>query len=508
MKKGKDSSLPPYQLILDQGLAVWIAQVNAERRMPLFQALDAILNDLNGQDKAFAEALKEILDVRKKIGTPEHILGNNLTKHGEIAEIAEVGITNAREIVKGGVGNAVWDNANRLAAEDYTIGGVAVQSKFVNGINDALADVIDHARKYPEFGKSDGAYYHIPRDHFEKIKAVLTGDNNGLSQRTADAIRAKVQQIEALRDRSFDDLVRPASHDYHDVMRGKIQQTLERHESDLSLDNQAMKSQIQEKHRESIEDGQIQSAPSFGELGKVAATGAAFGAGLQLTVSIFQKWRVENRLPTQWTAKDWEEIGATATSGAMYGGVSAGALYGLTNFSSLSAPFAGAVVSSGMAIASLARQYHAGVISYDEFTGLSIVTTTEAGIVAAGALLGQTIIPIPIVGAFIGGTAARLASSHGRRVLETGDDRFAQSLRDQYKEAIACLDAKHLAKLAVIEEKFHRLGDLTSAAFDTNLNAELLLINSTILALEYGVPQEKILFTVSDLDAYITGAPN
>lgn len=505
MKKDREYTLPPYQLILDQGLAAWIAQVNAERRVLLFQALDAVYNDLRGQDKAFADALKEILNVREKISTPEHIIGSELTKHGEIAEIAEVGIRNAREIIQGRAGNAVWDSTDRFAVQDYTINDVSVQSKFYNGINNTLRGVIDHAKLYPDYGRTDDGYFHIARDQYETIVKILRGDNVGLSTRSADTIRAKVHELEILRNRSFDDLVRPASHDYADVTRGKIQQTLERHEVELSNENQTIKEDIQERHRRSIEKAQEASAPSFGELGKVMASGAVIGASLQMTVSVYQKLRVEKKSPMQWTSQDWEEIGENTLSGGIKGGVAAGALYGLTNYSSLSAPFAGAVVSSGLAMGILVRQYHAGEISFDEFTELSIVTTMEAGIAAAGAALGQTLIPIPIMGALIGGTVARLASAHGRRMLGAESDRFAERLHNQYLEAIAGIDAEHIEILHKLEEEILTFGELTSAAFDLNLNANLLVSNSIILATEYGVPQKEILRTTSDIDSYIYG---
>lgn len=95
--------------VAEQGLAAWIAQLNHERQVPLFEALNVLQDDLDGQDRAFASALVELDWVRDKVGSPEHILGSDKTKHGEIAEIAEVGIRRARDVLRERSPNAFWN---------------------------------------------------------------------------------------------------------------------------------------------------------------------------------------------------------------------------------------------------------------------------------------------------------------------------------------------------------------------------------------------------------------
>ena len=499
------TSSAPQHCIAEQGLAAWIAQLNHERRVPLFEALNALQDDLDGQDRAFASALVELDWVREKIGSLEHILGSDKTKHGEIAEMAEVGIRRARDVLQGRSPNAFWNAADRLGADDYGIGGVPVQSKFINGVNNGLRHVLDHADRYPDFGTADGGYYHIPRDQYDTVRQIMSGDTDGFNSRTVAAIREKVHRLEELRGRPFDDLVRPASHDYADVQHGRIHQTLDLNESDLNADSRATKQEIAEDHREDVEAAQVKAAPTLGEMGKVAATGAAVGAGLQLTVAVYQKWSRDGRPPTQFTVDDWKEIGGSALSGATAGGISAAALYGLTNYSTLSAPFAGAVVSSGRAVVTLTQQYRSGAISFEEFTDLSLIATTEAGIAAAGAALGQVIIPIPVLGAVIGSSTARLVSVHTKHLLENQADAFTQRLDSLHQEQVASLNAEHRVLLARLDAEMLCLGDLTSAAFDLNVNAYLLMLASVRLAEAYSVPDDLIIRTSDDVDAYILG---
>ena len=488
--------------IRDQGLAAWIASINAERRAPLYEALDALQNDLNAQDRSFAEALAEIDWVRQKIGTPESILGNPSTKHGEIAEIAEVGVRRAKNLLHGRSPGAFWNADARLAPEDYGIDGVGVQAKFVNGVNNTLRHVREHAKKYPRFGVQK-KYYHIPKNYYETIRGVLRGDAPDLNARMVSSIRNHVNSLEEMRGRSFDDLVRPASHDYSDVQQGRIDETLNQHDERLLERDAQLKEDIVDDHRDEVEAAQEKAAPSAGELGNVASTGAAVGAGFTVTTTLYHKWDKEGKLPTDFTQEDWIEVGGEALKGGATGGIAASSLYCLTNYSALSAPFAGAIVSSGRAMTSLAYQYQSGDISLNEFTDLSIIASSEAGMAAAGAALGQTLIPVPVLGAVVGSATARVVSGAGKKLLKEKAEAFDQRLQNQFQKRIEALSVEHEQLLAELEAEMLLLGDLTTAAFDLNANAQLLLLSSIRLAEEHEVEPRKIIRTTRDVDAFI-----
>ena len=78
----------------EQAFASWISYLNQIR-------LNELFNNLNQQEINFKEALNELVELKKFIGNPEHILGNPYTKHGEIAEHVQVNISNARNFIKG-----------------------------------------------------------------------------------------------------------------------------------------------------------------------------------------------------------------------------------------------------------------------------------------------------------------------------------------------------------------------------------------------------------------------
>ena len=70
---------------------------------------------------------------------------------------------------------------------------------------------------------------------------------------------------------------------------------------------------------------------------------------------------------------------------------------------------------------------------------------------------------------------------------------------------LASLDKTYQRVVNEINAEFDKLGKLTDAAFDFDLNYHLALSASVDLAIAYGVPEEKILRSVGDVDAFMLG---
>lgn len=113
--------------------------INRKRLSILEEELAKILEkkseSLTNQDINFLKAMECVNAVKDFISKPEHILGSQVTKHGEIAEQLQVSITNAKSIINGGENIYTFEGVRRTAPEDYlTISGEQVQSKFINGV--------------------------------------------------------------------------------------------------------------------------------------------------------------------------------------------------------------------------------------------------------------------------------------------------------------------------------------------------------------------------------------
>jgi len=446
------------------------------------------LRQLDIQDDNFRRAVQQIDIIRESIGTPQNILGNENTKHGEIAEFVEVGIRRARQALNGEKMTATFDGVGRNAPADYIIDGLEVQAKYINGTNNNLNAVLHHMDKYPNFGR-DGSYYHIPKDEFELIEKIRNnGSIEGLKLRTIELIKDKIEQIEKESGKSFENVVKPGISEYSEVQQGKIHQTLDKHDEQISKDNIKKKEQISQEHQ-----------PNLGEAIKATGIATAVGAAVSMTTSLYKKYKEGKKFyKGDFSEEDWKEVGIDTVKGGAIGGVSGAAIYGLTNYASLSAPFAGAIVSASKGVGSLVKDLNSGNINHEEFVELGMVICAESAIVGFATVIGQTAIPVPILGAVLGSIAGTILAN----ALGSGNKVTAKMIRDDMEEYLQTIDEKYRTLINGINEEFEKLGDLTQAAFSIKNNISLLKL-SIDLARMYGVDESQILKSLSDIDDYM-----
>lgn len=448
--------------------------------------------DLARQAAALDAAVREVDRVRNFVAAPEHILGRPEMKHGEIAEHVEVGIRRARDAVEQLRPDAFIESVHRTGPVDYVIGDDLVQSKFVNGVARNLDHVRKHIEKYPGFG-AEGSYYHIPRDHREVMIAALRGDPvEGLTPRKLETIARKAREIEAAVGRPIEEVVRPGISDYADVKQGRVYSVLDGHEKDLH--------ERDLQRQQAVHDAQ---GPSLEGAARAGLAGAAAGAGVRIAATVWRK-RTEGRnlFRGEFTADDWKDLGVDAGKGAAQGGVSAIAIYSLTNHAGLAAPFAGAIVSSALSVAELSKRYHAGDIALDEFVELGQIACLEGAVVGLATAAGQTLIPIPVLGGLVGAAAGRLLVSLARDTLDERDRALADALRQRLDAHLVTLDAAHQRFVGEMLARYDALGDLTRRAFDLDTNVELRVAASVELARAYGVPDADLLITENATDDF------
>lgn len=456
--------------------------------------IDDEIFTLSRQDIAYELACKEMLKPRDFVASPGNILGSMSTKHGEIAEQVEVAVRNSEQAIEerlqdASTFRATFEGVGRTAPQDYLIDGMDVQSKFINGTNNNLVHVLKHMETYPNFGK-DGSFYHIPKDTWQEIQDVLDGKPvEGLKSTTIEAIKAKVAEIERQTQRPFADVVRPGVSDYKDVQLGKIDETLDKHDQELAKQNDAKRAEIIDDHQPSLAEGM-----------RATAMGAAVGGAFALGTGIYRKYRDgKNIFRGDFDAQDWQDIGLDSLKGAAVGGISAGAIYTLTNYASMGAPFASALVTATKGVASLAHSYQRGEIGLDEFTDLGLIVCAESAIVGAMTVAGQALIPVPVLGALIGSISGKFMVT----VAKSLDGKARQALQARMDEFARRLDAIEQQVLNRILSEFAALGELTKAAFNVETNRQLLEASIT-LAQAHGVEDDKIIKNADDLDAFMT----
>ena len=473
--------------VKDQIIGIAVDQLNQMNE----QAMNV---QLSAQDIAFEVANDQMQKVRDFIANPSGILGSMSTKHGEIAEQVEVGVRNARQAIEERLQDesllkATFEGVGRTAPVDYMADNIAVQSKFINGAKDNLEHILRHLDKYPEFGRKD-EIYHIPKDHWKTIRDVLDGKPvDNLNEKSIRAIQEKVVAMEQATGRSFDDLVRPGVSDYHDVQLGRIDDTLDKYDQELADQNQEKKTEIVDDHR-----------PSLQGAANAAMMGAAVAGVVTLGTGIYKKYREgRNIFKGELTKNDWQELGMGTANGALIGGVSAGAIYTLTNFAGMGAPFASALVTAAKGVGSLTLSLQRGEIDIEQFTDLGMIVCAEAAVVGAMTVAGQAVIPIPVLGALIGSISGKMLVT----VAKSMSDKMIAEINHKKEAFISRLNEIEQQALARIMAEFDALGDLTKAAFNIQTNQQLLLA-SVELARAYGVNEALIIASEDELDSFMS----
>ncbi len=449
---------------------------------------------LRGQDRAFLGAMRELQVVRDFVGSPENILGRTDTKHGEIAEQVHVGVSRARDVLYGRDPAATFVGVARTGPVDYRVDGVDIQSKYYNGLRNTLDGVATHAEKYQDFPNEHGRY-HIPRDQHQQFQQLReTGEIEGLSDRSAATIQRRVDDLEQTTGRSANDFIEPGEATYPEVQRGRVHDTLRDRDDELARENEDLRQAARAEH-----------GPSLVGLGTAAALGATAGGGVGLAQAIWVKCR-EGKSPFrgQFSIQDWQDVGVVAAQGAGGGAVAGSSVYVLTNSTAMAAPFAGSLASGLMGVGGLLRDHHAGTIDGEQFVEMSHIVAMDAAIAGLTAAAGQTLVPIPMLGALLGSLAGKLLASALKDALGESASALAARLAEYERDAYEQLDEEHRALVQRLDAWFGNLERFAATAFDPDSNTRLLEA-SVQTAETVGVPEERILRTTGDVDAFIQG---
>ncbi|MBH2037582.1 MAG: hypothetical protein I8H73_32365 [Pseudomonadales bacterium] len=472
------------------------------------QVVGTIIGELNNQnelsrltqhvlqDQRLEDAFSHMANVRAFLLDPETILGSGKSKHGEIAEHIEVGLRNARAVIDGLEPPASFRDpvtgieVGRISPIDFFLGEQAIQVKFYNGLWGNLNACLTHMSDYPDLAKTAG--YLLPSDRYEQIIRVINGDTGDLNPKTINAILEMVKEIEAATGRPFAEAVQSSVSTYPSVQLGAVNETLDNIESDLVDRNEDLKDAIDLEH-----------APSLVGMAQAGLVAGAIAGSISIGTSIYAKAKKDGKNPFkgEFSASDWAEVGFSGAKGFGAGAVSGSAIYALTNFAEMSAPMAGAMVSITKGMAALTVDYSAGNISAEEFVDMGMFICSEAAMVGIATAVGQTLIPVPILGGVIGSISGKMMMQAASN-LSAAD---ASRVLAEYAKFKTDLDAVEMLAIEQITAEFDRLGDLTTAAFDLELNRELVLSTSVLLAEAHGVFSGNILRTTNDVDDYMLG---
>lgn len=471
----------------EQAVAAWINHLNQLR-------LDHLLSAIAQQNLNLDEALASIQGALEQIGRDVVDLNRGAQRgmHGFIAEVAEVGIGNAREQVVGNASPYEWVNNN--SPVDLVRDGVPIQQKFYGGISSAgLQAIAKHLEKYPDYIVKGGKYQ-IPSDQFEVIQRLhdMPPETAGkLLSRSGDGPSLKewraVQKFFTNSDVPFESL-EPSKLEYAEVQRGTYKATLEAEESSLRDTDRAERAAAYNESR-----------PSLEQAAQATVMAAVIEGGTSLALVIVDKSRAGKKLK-DFSADDWLEIAGKTGVGTVTGGVRGISIYTLTNFTATPAAVASSIVTASLGIAEQVHRLCRGEISELEFIENAELVSLQAAVSALSSFVGQALVPVPVLGAVVGNTVGTIMY---RLVSSSLSEREA-ALIEKYAEEQRLLDEKLIGQY---QDLISRLSENMTTYLGTlgrafSPNVQVALNGSVELALSLHVPFDEVLHSEQKARSY------
>ncbi|GAA2177211.1 hypothetical protein GCM10009784_26940 [Arthrobacter parietis] len=471
----------------EQAVASWLNYLNQIR-------IDRLLSSLRQQDENLLSALTSIDEAVRKIDFEviNSNRGGQHGMHGFIAEIAEVGIGNARKQIFGLEPVYRWVNDN--GPVDLIRGGVDIQQKFVaSGGRFSLGAIAEHLQKYPDYVKNGGRYQ-IPRDHFEVIERLhsMSPEEAGkLLSRSGDGPSFRDwRRVDAFFQQGSIDLesLEPSALEYRQAQRDAYESTMTAEENSLRSTDQSLR-----------DNAYQESLPTLQEAASAAFTAAAVEGGTAFVLAVVAKKRAGKQL-REFNQQDWLDIAGEAGLSFGKGGVRGASIYALTNFTATSAAVASSIVTASFGIAELANKLRRGEITELEFVENSELLSLEAAVSALSSYVGQALIPVPVLGAVIGNTIGTIMYKTVATSLSKREAELIERYLDEQRALDEQLAAEHLALIEKLDEGMSNYFGVLEQAFSPDM--QIALLGSAELARQLAVPGSEILDSEEKIHAY------
>lgn len=469
----------------EQAVTAWVGLVNQLR-------INDLIENLDRQDQNFDSAMKSM---DWAIGEIDELVvsnrGGGRGVHGFIAEVAECGLENARGLVRGEKPVMEWVNDNGPA--DLVRNGVEIQVKFVNGGGKFSLDAVAaHLEKYPDFIGKNGVYQ-IPKDHLDVVRALckmpeeeatkLAASDGGPSYSTWRAVR------EFFESSGFEiDDLEASKFEYSEVQKGAIAGKMGKEKDRLADENDWIKKGICEDHEPTLQEG-----------AKAAAVGAALETGMVFALSVKRRLASGKRI-ADLTRDDWEDVVKDSGMGFVKGGVRGGAVYGLSNCTATPASVASALATASFGVADCARRFRNGDFTEVEFIESSEMARLDASVSALSSFVGQSLIPIPVLGALIGNAVGATAYELGKDFYSKRESELLAHYARELEALDAGVDVEHAACLSSLRGNMAVYIGLLDKAFSPNVATAFS--GSIELATSLKVPDDEILHTREEIDDF------
>lgn len=340
----------------------------------------------------------------------------------------------------------------------------------------------------------NGECYDIPKSQHEELMRIYASGQNGIAMDSSDAkLYEAIREWENQNGVKFDEVVQPSLVNYEDVQLDTVDNTIRNEEARIE--------EIDQKQRD---QAHVETAPTLKEGAKVTITAALLEGGMAFVLGVYKKKKNGKKI-TEFTQEDWTELGIDSAVGAGKGAIRGGSVYALTNFVSVPAPIASAMITATIGMLSLAYKLDNGDITAEEFVDASETMCLDVTVSAISSMLGEILIPIPVLGAIIGNTAGMFMMNIARAYLSAEEQKLIAEYQKEITALTAKLDEDLLAVIEKLQAELNEFTSLASLAFDLDMNVRLESIVSRARLI--GAKEERLLNFEEGAALFTSGHP-
>ena len=454
----------------EQAVASWIDHLNQLR-------IDELMTNLTKQDTNLTDALNLLGEFKLDIDTLINSnRGGDKGLHGFIAERTQVSIENARKLIEGlKAGYTLVDDNGPV---DLIRDGIPIQQKFVQA-SLGLNAIREHLEKYPDFIKNGGKYQ-LPKDFYAALEkyATMPAEQGNKLAGAERSLYLTAQKFFAESNINLGD-IEPAVVNYSDVQKGKVGETIHNEKQSIENTNQKQRKKFYEESKPTLQEGL-----------KVSAVSAVIEGGISFCLGVAKKLKSGQKL-NEFTIQDWKDVGIDATKGTGKGAIRGASIYTLTNFTATPAAVASSLVTASFGMVAQARLLHEGKITSEEFIENSEIVCLNVTVSAIASVMGQVLIPIPVLGAVMGNAVGMFMYGIAKDNLSKQEQKLILEFNEGMQKLNEQSDVQYKNFIELIKQEFEKFNSVVELAFDLNVN--IAFAGSVELAQYVGCSEEKIL---------------
>lgn len=480
----------------EQAVASWVDYLNQIR-------IDYILDLLQQQNENLKNASEQIIRSLKEC---EKIIetnrGGKNGVHGFLAEAAENGIANAKKLIVGEKENLVWLNDNGVW--DFLRDDEHIQMKFSqSGGLFSLDAALNHYEKYKNDLPKHYKYF-IPKDHYEKVKYLYKLSEKEAYKKLSANTEPTIKQWRKVHDFFNESGLKIKQFEgcnikYDDSQRENIKDTLSSAKRNIGETDKEQRDLDYDKGHASIE-----------EMGEVTLVSAAIEGGTTFVLEITKKIKSGTSIK-DFSEEDWNEILKKSGISVAKGGIRGASMYALSNcttffiddskaITTTPTAVASAIVTSAFGVAEQVSLYRKGNLNELQLIQNSELLCLNSAISAASSLLGQTIIPIPILGAVIGNTVGTVMYQIAKDSFGNYEAKLFEDFLERQKQLDSNLEEEYVSFISNMNESLTLFMDILTRAFSEN--AVVSFDGSIELCRSLGISENQILKTKEEIDDY------